>query len=105
MSLEPIRWITPPEGCAVQDEWAAALVDEVIESDYPHEFLAALFFDPFLLASLAGAGFLLMTQGMGPQCLLLPKLHLERAVLDPRDFRLPKGLRGKLAAPRLRLRV
>ena len=43
--------------------------------------------------------------GDGPAGLLLPKLHLERAVLDPRDFRLPKGLRGKLAAPGLRLCV
>ncbi len=103
MSVEPIRWLdlpqdSPPWRPGVRDEWAAAVVDELLESDYPHEFLAALFFDPIPLAALAGAGFLLMSQDMGGIPILLPKLHLERAVLAPCDFRVPKGLRGKLDA-------
>lgn len=124
MSVEPIRWLDLPQGIrppginppaapknthaeAVASSllqpvglaaWADAVVDDLLDTGYPHEFLAAGFFCRSPLAALAGAGFLLMSQDMGGIPILLPKLHLERAVLDPCDFRVPKGLRGKLDA-------
>jgi len=99
MSVEPFRWLYLPHDSpswrpGELAAWAEALADDLLEIDYPHEFLAAAFFDPAPLAALAGAGFLLMSQDLGGITILLPKLHLERAVLAPRDFRTPKGLRG-----------
>jgi Leu/Phe-tRNA-protein transferase len=79
------------------------LVDAMILTDYQEEFCLALDFDPFFLADLMTAGFLVMStplfqngdggQENTEQFLLLPKLHLTRSVLFWDDLHETKSAR------------
>ncbi|MDR2052186.1 MAG: GNAT family N-acetyltransferase, partial [Treponema sp.] len=87
------------------------LVDAMILTGYQEEFCLALDFDPFFLADLMAAGFLVMSMPLfsagdetgedaacaegedTEQFLLLPKLHLTRSVLFWDDLRETKSAR------------
>jgi Leu/Phe-tRNA-protein transferase len=91
------------------------LVDVMIKTDYHEEFCLALDFDPFFVADLMAAGFLIMSAPLlqsdggdddaeedAEQFLLLPKLHLTRSVLFWGDLRETKSARRMLRRYELR---
>ncbi|HCM26615.1 MAG TPA: leucyl-tRNA--protein transferase [Treponema sp.] len=59
-----------------------AVADSLLAAGYREEFCLSPSFDPDFIASLMDAGFLVMAFASGGSAILLPKLHLERAVLD-----------------------
>ncbi|MDR1128026.1 MAG: GNAT family N-acetyltransferase [Treponema sp.] len=96
------------------------LVDLMLQTGYQEEFCLALDFDPFFLADLMAAGFLVMSASLGPadgedgedgdsgqegqepRFLLLPKLHLVRSVLFWDELRETKSARRMLKSYELR---
>jgi Leu/Phe-tRNA-protein transferase len=91
------------------------LVDLMLQTGYQEEFCLALDFDPFFLADLMAAGFLVMSAPLYPEdgeggdsgrdlpgFLLLPKLHLVRSVLFWDDLRETKSARRMLKSYELR---
>jgi Leu/Phe-tRNA-protein transferase len=85
------------------------LVDMMILTGYHEEFCFALDFDPFFLADLMAAGFLVMSTSLfqtggeeTEQFLLLPKLHLTRSVLFWNDLHETKSARRILKRYELR---
>lgn len=60
-----------------------ALASALVETDYREEFCVAADFSENFLAGLMAAGFLVMSIEAGKgEYLLLPKFHLERAIVD-----------------------
>jgi Leu/Phe-tRNA-protein transferase len=88
------------------------IVDAMLRTNYDEEFCVAVDFDPWFMAELMVAGFLVMSAGFaaadgddnGPpdQFLLLPKLHLERSVLFWEDMHETKTARRSLKRYELR---
>jgi Leu/Phe-tRNA-protein transferase len=92
------------------------LVDAMIRTGYREEFCLALDFDPFFLANLMAAGFLVMSAPLredggensdaaneySPCFVLLPKLHLERSILFWDALRETKSARRLLKRYELR---
>jgi Leu/Phe-tRNA-protein transferase len=92
------------------------LVDAILRTGYHGEFCLAIDFDPFFVADLMAAGFLVMsaplTEDSGknsaghneypPRFVLLPKLHKERSVLFWDDLRETKSARRILRRYELR---
>ncbi len=63
------------------------VVDALVSSGYSEEFCLSPSFDPLFVASLIRAGFLVMSARMPDgRALLLPKIHVERSVLDFSDL-------------------
>lgn len=64
------------------------------EAGFPLEFCACESFDPDLVLGLVGSGFIPMaTEVAGARDILLPKLHLERCLLDPALVHVGRGAR------------
>jgi Leu/Phe-tRNA-protein transferase len=95
------------------------IVDAMIRTGYHEEFCVAVDFDPWFMAELMAAGFLVMSTGFSPSgsggpgdgdtdagppdhFLLLPKLHVARSVLFWDSFHETKTARRSL--PRYELR-
>jgi Leu/Phe-tRNA-protein transferase len=84
----------------------------MLQTGYDEEFCVALDFDPFFLADLMAAGFLVMSMSFDSpeddegdareEFLVLPKLHLERSVLFWDDLHETKSARRMLKRYELR---
>jgi Leu/Phe-tRNA-protein transferase len=98
----------------------AAIARAMVETGYGEEFCIAQDFSPEFTARLAAAGFLVMStaieapvtptapdrtagDGPPPEYLLLPKLHLERALIFFENFHEPRSARRLI--PRYELRT
>lgn len=82
------------------------LVDALLDSDYAEEFCLALDFDPFFIAELMSAGFLVMSTEFSDKpdsYLLLPKLHLIRSALFFPDLHIKKSIKHLLNRYELRV--
>jgi Leu/Phe-tRNA-protein transferase len=87
MSAELLRYSPSGHVVIFPGDDADTVVDALIEVEYPEEFCVAPSFDTTLIAALMRAGFLVMSfrpglPGTSDAAILLPKLHLERAVLE-----------------------
>ena len=84
--------ITPDDDCH-------RVVDAMLAIEYSEEFCVALDFDPWFVAELMEAGFLVMSLGIKSKkgkkwnYILLPKLHLERSVVFWENMRETKTAR------------
>ena len=67
----------PPMDCDALADW--------MEAEYPDEFCVSLSFEPDFLDSLCASGFITMATSDGDEY-LLPKMHILRAVMEPRDM-------------------
>ncbi|MFA6508824.1 MAG: leucyl-tRNA--protein transferase [Treponemataceae bacterium] len=65
-----------------------AVVDELVAARYEQEFCVSPSFDPYFIASLMGAGFLVMSARIPgiSHAVLLPKLHRERSIIEFEDL-------------------
>ncbi|MDR2793155.1 MAG: GNAT family N-acetyltransferase [Treponema sp.] len=84
------------------------LVDILVDTDYPMEFCFGMDFDPFFIASLMRAGFLVMSTNFIDEpssYLLLPKLHLVRSILFFPDLHIKKSIKRFLSRYELRVDV
>jgi Leu/Phe-tRNA-protein transferase len=82
------------------------LVDALLDTGYSEEFCIALDFDPFFIARLMAAGFLVMSAALEDEddmVILLPKLHLIRSVLFFPELRVTKSVKPKLKHYELRV--
>ena len=69
----------PPEDADALADW--------LEAEYPDEFCASLSFEPEFVDSLCAAGFIPMATSAGDEDeFLIPKLHILRSVMDPKDI-------------------
>jgi Leu/Phe-tRNA-protein transferase len=87
MNVELLRYASSGHAVLFPGDDADAVVDALLEVEYPEEFCIAPSFDTTFIAALMRAGFLVMSFRPGPpdsseEAILLPKLHLERAVLE-----------------------
>src|SRR5512145_1137578 len=108
MSLAELRYSPSGHALLFPGDEPDAVVDALLEAAYAEEFCLSPSFDPCFLASLMAAGFLVMSlrlqEAAGPgSAIVLPKLHLERAVLDLNELREARSARRLL--PRYELRV
>jgi len=84
---------------------AGQIVDYILQSAYPYEFIIAECFDPEFVAELASAGFLVMSEDINfpnGDYILLPKHHLVRSVLFFEDLHIGKTIRRFLPKYTLR---
>ncbi len=107
MSRGELRYTPSGHALILPGDEPDAVVDALLETAYAEEFCLSPSFDPPFLESLMAAGFLVMSlrlqESGGPgSAILLPKLHLERAVLDPGELRESRSVRRLL--PRYELR-
>jgi Leu/Phe-tRNA-protein transferase len=89
---------------------ADAVVDGLLEAGYLEEFCLSPSFDVRFVASLMAAGFLVMAFHPEPDmawgsAILLPKLHLDRAVLELDAFHEPRSIQRLLKRYELRVDV
>jgi Leu/Phe-tRNA-protein transferase len=89
---------------------ADAVVDGLLETEYPEEFCLSPSFDARFVASLMDAGFLIMafrseTDMAQGSAILLPKLHLKRALLELDALREPRSIQRLLKRYELRVDV
>jgi Leu/Phe-tRNA-protein transferase len=83
-------FVMPPEDCDGLADW--------MEAAYPDEFCLSLSFDPDFLDCLCGSGFIPMaTEAEGGRELLVPKMHVVRSVLRPREARVTRTARRESA--------
>lgn len=87
MNVELLRYSSSGHAVIFPGDDPDAVVDGLLEVEYAEEFCIAPSFDTAFIAALMRAGFLVMSFRPGPPgssevAILLPKLHLERAVLD-----------------------
>lgn len=80
-----IPFVVPPEDCDAIADW--------MEAFYPDEFCASESFDPGFVDSLSSSGFIAMATSEEGSEFLVPKLHVLRSVMEPRDFRLTRTAR------------
>ncbi len=79
------------------------MADALISAAYPEEFCLSVHFEPPFIAALMAAGFLVMSSQYDPErTLLLPKMHLRRAVLDFKDLHESQTARRRLGRYELR---
>jgi Leu/Phe-tRNA-protein transferase len=81
------------------------LVDALLDTDYAEEFCVAVDFDPYFIAKLMKAGFLVMSTAFADDpnsYLLLPKLHLTRSALFFPDLHIKKSIKRLLGRYELR---
>ena len=86
MSLAGLRYSPSGHAVVLEGDDADETADALVAEDYDEEFCLSPSFDPEFMAKLMEAGFLVMAVESGRSPLLLPKLHLERAVLDFADL-------------------
>ncbi|KAG9410482.1 hypothetical protein AC1031_018521 [Aphanomyces cochlioides] len=65
------------------------------------DFWISRCFDPVFIAHIMHVGFLPIATKARGDCYLLPKLHENRCVMDPRDLHIPKQIRKKAKGYRL----
>ena len=85
-----IPLVMPPEDVDALADW--------LEAEYPDEFCASLSFEPEFVDSLCAAGFIPMATRAGDEDeFLIPKLHIIRSVMDPRDIIVTRTTRRESA--------
>ena len=85
-----VPFIMPPEDGDALADW--------LEAAYPDEFCASLSFDPDFVDELCASGFIPMAvreEGAGE--ILIPKMHMVRSVLAPRDALVTRTARRESA--------
>lgn len=89
-----IPFVMPPEDCDALADW--------MEAAYPDEFCASESFDPDFVDSLCASGFIPMATVVdeGGE-FLIPKMHVERSVMRPREAAVTRTARRE--SPRYRL--
>jgi Leu/Phe-tRNA-protein transferase len=74
-----IPLVLPPEDTDALADW--------LEAEYPDEFCASPSFEPDFVDSLCASGFIPMaTRDIDGAEYLIPKLHIVRSVMEPRDI-------------------
>ena len=81
----PMPFVTPPLDADALADW--------FDSGFPQEFCLSSSFDLSFIEELCAAGFIPMAAEGPDRDLLLPKLHTERAVLDPSQIRITRTAR------------
>jgi leucyl/phenylalanyl-tRNA---protein transferase len=78
--------VMPPEDTDALADW--------MEAVYPDEFCASLSFEPDFVDALCDSGFIAMatSDGSGGEY-LIPKMHILRSVMDPREARVTRTAR------------
>jgi len=98
-TLSGYIYIAPSDDCR-------EVVDAMLETNYSEEYCLADAFDPYFIAKLMEAGFLVMSMNLSkedPFFILLPKLHLVRSALFYENLHIKKSIRKLL--PRYELRA
>ncbi len=91
-----IPFVMPPEDCDALADW--------MEDAYPDEFLASSSFDADFVDALCRAGFIPMATRDGDEAeYLIPKMHVERSVMRPREAVVTRTARRQ--SPRYELRL
>jgi len=91
-TLSGYIYIAPQDDCR-------EVVDAMLETNYSEEYCLADVFDPYFIAKLMEAGFLVMSVNISeedPLYLLLPKLHLVRSALFYENLHIKKSVRKLL---------
>ncbi|MCL2759272.1 MAG: leucyl/phenylalanyl-tRNA--protein transferase family protein [Treponema sp.] len=93
-TLSGYIYITPPDDCH-------KIVDAMLTTNYSEEFCIAEGFDPYFVARLMEAGFLVMSTNVSneensPFYIMLPKLHLVRSALFYENLHVKKSIRKYL---------
>jgi arginyl-tRNA---protein transferase len=82
--------VMPPEDTDALADW--------LEAEYPDEFCASLSFEPDFVDSLCASGFIPMAMSDGNEGdYLIPKMHVVRSVMRPRDIVVTRTARRESA--------